>query len=88
MNAGSGRTLWAQVKARLAANLAQLSEEVRAYPSPIARCDDQLPRLLERRAAAQRRLHLAESRNVDGFDDAQFAALIEEFTNDEERSGA
>lgn len=75
-----GRTLWTQVKARLAAKLAELSEEVRAYPSPIARCDDQLPKLLDRRAAAQRRMRLAEDQVVDGFDDARFATLIEEFT--------
>ena len=75
-----GRTLWTQVKARLSANLAELREEVRAYPTPIARCDDQLPKLLDRRAAAQRRVRLAEDQVVDGFDDARLAALIEEFT--------
>jgi len=75
-----GRTLWTQVKARLSAKLAELRAEVRAYPTPIARCDDQLPKLLDRRAAAQRRVRLAEDQVVDGFDDARLAALIEEFT--------
>jgi hypothetical protein len=30
--------------------IAELSEEVRRYPTPIARCDEQLADLLERRA--------------------------------------
>ena len=30
--------------------LAELSEEIRHYPTPIARCDEQLADLLERRA--------------------------------------
>ncbi len=29
-----------------------LQEEVRAYPTPIARCDEQLPKLIERRTRA------------------------------------
>jgi hypothetical protein len=39
---------------------AALSEEVRNYPRPIARCDDQLPALLESRARAL--LHLERLR--------------------------
>ena len=31
-------------------HLAELSEEIRNYPRPIARCDEQLTALLERRA--------------------------------------
>ncbi len=31
--------------------LAQLSDEIRRYPTPIARCDEQLTALLEQRAA-------------------------------------
>jgi len=30
--------------------IAELSEEIRRYPGPIARCDEQLPALLEERA--------------------------------------
>ncbi|MBI3375691.1 MAG: hypothetical protein HY017_28580 [Betaproteobacteria bacterium] len=30
--------------------IAELSEEIRCYPTPIARCDEQLSDLLERRA--------------------------------------
>jgi hypothetical protein len=87
MSGEAGRALWQRVKARLAAKLEELSGEVRAYPSPIARCDDQLPRLLERRAAANMRSRLAGERAVEGFSEAQFAALIEEFTRDDDEDG-
>jgi len=30
--------------------IAELSEEIRTYPGPIARCDEHLPALLEERA--------------------------------------
>ncbi|MBE0619754.1 MAG: hypothetical protein IH605_04115 [Burkholderiales bacterium] len=33
----------------LDAKIAALSEEIRRYPTPIARCDEQLTELLERR---------------------------------------
>ena len=34
----------------LDATIARLSDEIRGYPTPIARCDEQLSELLERRA--------------------------------------
>ena len=34
----------------LESRIATLSEEIRRYPTPIARCDEQLTDLLERRA--------------------------------------
>ena len=39
--------------------VAELAEEARTYPGPIARCDDQLPALLERRRRAQEALAAA-----------------------------
>ena len=36
--------------------LAELNEEIRGYPTPIARCDQQLTALLEERAALLARL--------------------------------
>ncbi len=84
MGGETGRTLWTRAKARFAAKLEELSDEVRAYPTPIARCDDQLPKLLDRRSAAQRRMRLADEQAVEGFSDARYAALIEEFTRDDD----
>ena len=40
--------------------LAELSDEIRHYPTPIARCDDQLLDLLERRSQV-----LAKLRGLD-----------------------
>ena len=36
--------------------IAELSEEIRRYPGPIARCDEHLPALLEERARLIARL--------------------------------
>ena len=38
------------MSAELDAMIATLSDEIRGYPTPIARCDEQLTELLERRA--------------------------------------
>jgi hypothetical protein len=46
---------------RLELRLAELSNEIRAYPTPIARCDEQLPALIEERARV-----LAALRRLDG----------------------
>jgi hypothetical protein len=40
--------------------IAELSQEIRAYPTPIARCDLHLPALIEERAALVRKLALLE----------------------------
>ena len=37
-------------KVELERRLAELSEEIRRYPTPIARCDEQLAALLEERS--------------------------------------
>ena len=42
--------------------LAELSDEIRHYPTPIARCDEQLADLLERRARVLAELREAEER--------------------------
>ena len=51
---------WSALRARLEERRRELHEAVRAYPSPIARCDDQLPKLIAQRDAAQRACRLAE----------------------------
>ena len=45
--------------AALEPRAAELADEVRAYPGPIARCDDQLPALIERRNRLQEALAAA-----------------------------
>lgn len=49
------------MRAELERRIAELSAEIRRYPGPIARCDEQLTALLEERARLLLRLenHLA-----------------------------
>jgi chorismate mutase len=46
--------------------LAELSEEIRHYPTPIARCDEQLLDLLERRSQVLAELKRLEDRRPGG----------------------
>jgi hypothetical protein len=48
------------VKEILQKRLEELSSEIRDYPTPIARCDEQLAQLLEERSALITRLKLLE----------------------------
>ncbi|HZS70001.1 MAG TPA: hypothetical protein VFA72_23075 [Burkholderiales bacterium] len=42
--------------------LAELNEEIRHYPGPIARCDEHLPALLEERARLVAKLQALQDR--------------------------
>jgi hypothetical protein len=53
--------LHARLGAELRARAATLAQEVRDYPTPIARCDDQLSGLLERRGRVFRVLDVVEA---------------------------
>ena len=44
------------MSARLQSELARLNQEIRDYPGPIARCDEQLTALLEQRSSLVRQL--------------------------------
>ena len=48
------------MKEILQKRLEELSSEIRDYPTPIARCDEQLAQLLEERSALITRLKLLE----------------------------
>jgi chorismate mutase len=54
------------MKQELERRIAELSEEIRRYPTPIARCDEQLAQLLEERARLLSQLRLLD----DGAPDA------------------
>lgn len=51
-------TAWSELKIYLDRRSKELSEEVRNYPTPIARCDEQLSKLIEQRAGAINELKL------------------------------
>lgn len=50
---------WRALRERLEARARELADEVRHYPGPIARCDDQLPALLAERSRALKLARLA-----------------------------
>jgi len=50
---------WSELERYLERRSRELNAEVRGYPRPIARCDDQLPKLLEQRARANEQLQRA-----------------------------
>ena len=45
------------MRQELESRIAELSEEIRRYPTPIARCDLHLPALLEERSRLLEQLH-------------------------------
>lgn len=65
----------AALEVRLRARAAALAEEVRSYPTPIARCDDQLTGLLERRSRLYRLLEALEAFAHSAGSAAELAAL-------------
>ena len=52
---------WKALRRRLEERCRSLHEAVRAYPTPIARCDDQLPKAIEERDSAFRELRAADA---------------------------
>jgi predicted component of type VI protein secretion system len=67
--------LWAELQRHLDRRVAALNDEVSHYPTPIARCDEQLAALLEQRAALFARLQrmdelAAAIRTIETFLDA------------------
>jgi len=68
--------------AKLDASIAALSDEIRRYPTPIARCDEQLTALLERRARL-----LAEKRKIGDRPRFSFSRPGVDPANDTEKRG-
>jgi len=54
----SATAIWSELKRYLERRSKDLNEEIRNYPTPIARCDEQLTRLIEQRARAVDQLRL------------------------------
>src|SRR5262245_3647434 len=55
---------WAELRNCLEARSRELHDEVHSYPTPIARCDEQLPHLIAQRDAAFRLLREAGALDV------------------------
>jgi hypothetical protein len=54
------------MKAEIEQRIAELSEEIRHYPGPIARCDEHLPALLEERSKLVQQLQNLSGCTPDG----------------------
>jgi hypothetical protein len=74
--------LCAQIRADLERRRVALSASIRSYPTPIARCDEQLAALLESRAQVLRLLACGDAELLEAFaaaagrwDDAAAARL-------------
>jgi hypothetical protein len=61
---------WRLLRDRLETRSRMLGHEVRTYPTPIARCDDQLPKAIALRDAASHALRRAGELEVDRARDA------------------
>jgi hypothetical protein len=53
--------LWLELRRRLEARFRDLNEEIRHYPTPIARCDEQLTKLIEQRDGVRTELGRIEA---------------------------
>ena len=80
MQAAQPKPAWFGLRQRLHAHMqaraAELNAEVRRYPGPIARCDDQLPKLLDQRAHAMSLLKRLEEAAPDGIPDATATRML------------
>ena len=56
---------WTALRQCLEARGRELHDELRTYPTPIARCDEQLTRVIEERDAAFRQLRRATDLEAD-----------------------
>jgi hypothetical protein len=82
VDARAHRALCGEIRADLERRRVALSAAVRSYPTPIARCDEQLAALLEARAEVLRLLECRDAELVERFaaaavrwDDAAAARL-------------
>lgn len=81
---------WAALRECLEARSREWHDELRAYPTPIARCDEQLTRVIEERDAAFRRVRLASDLEVNraGISRAEWLGRLRQFAADLEADDA
>jgi chorismate mutase len=58
------------MRTELERRIAELSREIRNYPTPIARCDEQLTGLIEERARLLQQLSEFQEKSDGGFNAA------------------
>jgi hypothetical protein len=74
-------TAWAELRSHLERRSRELNEEVRHYPTPIARCDEQLTKLIEQRTSTAHSLKLVIDAGPAPADrgDRRWLAALEAF---------
>ena len=71
----SATAVWAELRQHLEGRFQHFCSELRHYPTPIARCDDQLPKLIEQRDRA--RAELGRMRAIDAASAGSRAPPVE-----------
>lgn len=77
---------WRELRGKVAARCKALNDEIRQYPRPIARCDEQLTRLIEQRdrmRALQERMTAVEASEPDA---PRLGDIVRQALDDEEIS--
>ena len=75
----SVRAIWAELRFHLARVAGDLNAEIARYPTPIARCDEQLTELLERRARTIRQRQRADALEAMVFEDERRIDRLADF---------
>jgi hypothetical protein len=78
-DSGQMADAWEELRRYLVGCAAQLADELHHYPSPIARCDEQLPKLLEQRRAVLGQLASMESIDAQGGGVRERCSLLRAF---------
>lgn len=73
---------WSELQVCLRTRFRALSDEMRAYPTPIARCDEQLTRLIEQRDAVRAELERAARIDAGGGVAASTIDALEPFVEE------
>ena len=75
---------WSELKSYLERRSRELNEEVRNYPTPIARCDEQLTKLIEQRTRAINNLKRVTDAGATpaGDADRRWLAALDAFSAD------
>jgi hypothetical protein len=72
-------SLWRELRDHLERTGELLNQEIRSYPTPIARCDEQLTDLLERRSTVINELRRMDALGGPSLSRGDQIALIEAF---------
>jgi hypothetical protein len=73
------KTIWQAIRQQLESRKTSLYDELKHYPTPIARCDEHFTHLMEKRARVFQTVSRMEALSHDDLTASDYVALIEEF---------